>query len=195
MRPSVGVQKGKGRTRPALVGPTAAAAAEATIALATAAAAVAAAAEAAAADEAAALRLGGAAGHLLRTLLALALVERLHELDLGALDEALAVLDAREVAEEVLATVVRLDEAEALLVPALGNTSRAATAAATAASAAPTVTTAIAAAVAATATAGGAAAAAALPATTTTTKVSTVAHLVLKVVGPRKRRWRKNGGR
>ena len=87
-------------------------------------------------------------------------------------------------AEEVLATVVRLDEAEALLVPALGNTSRATTTAATATSAAPTVTTAVAAAVATTATAGGAAAAAALPATTTTTtKVSTVAHLVLKVVG------------
>ena len=51
-----------------------------------------------------------------------ALVERLDVLNLGALNEALAVLDRREVAEEVLASVVGLDEAEALLVPAARDT-------------------------------------------------------------------------
>ena len=168
-----GGSKGRGaRTWPDLVGTTsAAAAAEAAITLAAAAATVAA-ATAAEAAAAATLRLGGAAGHLLSTLLAFALIIGLLELNLGSLDQALAVLDAREVAEEVFATVVGLDEAETLLIPAEGHTSRATTAAAATAVAAPTVATAIAATVAATV---AAAAAAALPAPTT--KVSTVTHL------------------
>ena len=132
-----GSSKGSGRTRPALVGPAEAAAAAAATA-AVAAATAAAAAEAAVTAAEAALRLRGAAGHLLSALLAPALVERLDKVNLGSLDQALAVLDRREVAEEVLATVVGLDEAEALLVPPAGDTRLAPTAAA-----APAPTTAV----------------------------------------------------
>ena len=66
--------------------------------------------------------LGRAAGHVLRAVAARALVLALDEADLGALDEAVAVLDGRDVAEEVLAAVVGLDEAEAALaLPAEGH--------------------------------------------------------------------------
>jgi hypothetical protein len=63
------------------------------------------------------LVLGGPARHVRRALLAAAVVPDLRVLDLGSLDEALAVEDRREVAEDVLSSVVRLDEAEALVVP------------------------------------------------------------------------------
>ena len=49
--------------------------------------------------------LGRAAGHVLRAVAARALVLALDEADLGALDEAVAVLDGGDVAEEVLAAV------------------------------------------------------------------------------------------
>ena len=186
-----GGSKGRGvRTWPDLVGTTsAAAAAEAAITLAAAAATVTAATAAEAAAAAATLRLGGAAGHLLSTLLAFALIIGLLELNLGSLDQALAVLDAREVAEEVLTTVVGLDEAETLLIPAEGHTSRATTAAA-AAAAAVAAPTAVAAAIAATVTATVGTAAAAATTTTTTTKVSTVAHLSYR----RATRYGEDGG-
>ena len=66
---------------------------------------------------AAATLLADAARHLLCALFALALVVLLHEEHLGSLTECVAILDRRKVAKKVLATVVGLDEAEALLVP------------------------------------------------------------------------------
>jgi hypothetical protein len=66
--------------------------------------------------------LGGAARHRLRAILALAVIVGPDELDLGALLEALAILDAGKVAEDIFATVVRHDETEALFsVPAFGS--------------------------------------------------------------------------
>merc|ERR1719181_2551997 len=63
-----------------------------------------------------------AAAHLVRAGLAAAIIEDLEVSDARALDEAVAVLDGRDVAEEVLAAVVGLDEAEAALaLPAEGH--------------------------------------------------------------------------
>ena len=154
-----GDSKGKRRTRPALAR-SAAAATEAAIATAAAvaAAATAVAAAAAAAAETASLRLRGAASHLLSALLAFALVVSLYVVNLGALDQALPVLDPRKVAEEVLTTIVGLNEAKALLVPAEGDARLPALTPATAATPATAVTP-------ITATARGATAAAAIAAT------------------------------
>lgn len=57
-------------------------------------------------------------GHLLGTLLALAIVVHFHELHGRALLEHFPILDRREVAEEVFTPIVWLDEAKALRVPA-----------------------------------------------------------------------------
>ena len=65
--------------------------------------------------------LGGAARHRLRAILPLAVVVDPDELDLGALHEHPAVLDAGEVAEDILAAIVGHDEPVALLVPAFGS--------------------------------------------------------------------------
>ena len=115
-RPDDG-SKGPRRTRPDLVGPTAAAAKAAIARAATTAAAatVVTAAAAVAVTAEANLRLGGVTDHLLSTGLPLLPVKGLPVLDLGALDQALAMLDKQDVEEEVLATVVGLDEAEAPL--------------------------------------------------------------------------------
>mmetsp|Transcript_64773 Transcript_64773/g.148319 ORF Transcript_64773/g.148319 Transcript_64773/m.148319 type:complete len:305 (+) Transcript_64773:73-987(+) len=85
--------------------------------VAAAAAATIAAAAAAAVAAAAARLLLGATGHLIGAVLATALVPGLGVLDLAALDEAPPVGDGGEVAEDILAAVVRLDESEPLLVP------------------------------------------------------------------------------
>jgi hypothetical protein len=63
-------------------------------------------------------------------------------LDFRAVGEAVAILDSAKVAEEIFAAVVRLDEAEAAVVPAAGDSllfaaAAAATVAPTAAAAAP----------------------------------------------------------
>ena len=84
--------------------------------------------------------VGGAARHVLRLVLALALVVPLDELDLVALAEGAAVLDHAEVAEEVGPAVVRPDEAEAAVrLPPLRHAGDALAAAAAAAATAVSV--------------------------------------------------------
>ena len=73
----------------------------------------------AAASAAEAAILGRAARHLSGAIVALVLIVGAGVLDLRALVHAVAVGDGGEVAEEVLAAVGRLDEAEATLVPTL----------------------------------------------------------------------------
>jgi hypothetical protein len=59
-----------------------------------------------------------AAENLHGAVLALGLVELLDEVDGGALDERVAVLDLREVAEEVVAAILRPNKPEApVIVP------------------------------------------------------------------------------
>jgi hypothetical protein len=135
-------------------------------AAAAAAAAVATAAAAAAASRIAIVLDHALAGDFRRAVLATAVVVLDLELDLGALLQRVAAHDGRDVAEDVLVALVRLDEPEAALVPAASGPGLEAGAAA----AATTTTTAVAAAAAiigpraAAAAAARAAAAAAAPA-------------------------------
>ena len=135
-------------------------------AAAAAAAAVATAAAAAAASRIAIVLDHALAGDFRRAVLATAVVVLDLELDLGALLQRVAAHDGRDVAEDVLVALVRLDEPEAALVPAASGPGLEAGAAA----AATTTTAAVAAAAAiigpraAAAAAARAAAAAAAPA-------------------------------
>merc|ERR1740115_586436 len=70
-------------------------------------------------------------GHVLGAVLATTIVEH----DLVALAQAVAVLDAGEVAEHIVASVIRLDKAEASVVPSSGNATGQAATTATAATA------------------------------------------------------------
>ena len=72
---------------------------------------------AAAAAKAAASLLPNPAQDLDRAVLALAGVVLLDEFHLGPMPERVAILDRRKVAEDVLASIVRLDEAKAALAP------------------------------------------------------------------------------
>merc|ERR1740115_327734 len=99
-------------------------------------------------------------GHVLGAVLATTIVVHDLELHLVALAQAVAVLDAGEVAEHIVASVIRLDKAEASVVPSSGNATGQAATTATAATATAAPSAARARARAAAAAAGAAAAAA-----------------------------------